>query len=227
MTERATDTVILSPHYDDAVYSCYSELGAATAVVNLFTDCPRGDERRAEDSIALASLYAAGHVWDAGLHEQGRPEPRTVAERVTAILLEHNLMGGRLLCPAGLGWHPHGDHRRTRVGMIKFTPPGWDVWLYADWPYWTDLWRADLGYGRLQPWAAKKVQEVLGRRSPDARIHLTPGETQDKMSMMLCYGGETIGRKSIQREFRRETWRWEAFWRTSDSGQPMTRDWLA
>ena len=223
MLEPLGRIVILSPHYDDAVYSCYSELGAVTAVINLFTDCPRGKERRAEDQAALPQLYAAERVWEAGLKEQSRPEPGAVAERVRAILLEHDLTGGCLMTPAGLGWHPHGDHRRTRLGICKARIPGWEVWLYADWPYWTDLWRGDLGCGRLQPWANRQFQEVLGGRPADRGKHLTPGETQDKMSMMLAYGGETMGRDTIQKAFRRETWRWEAFWRTSDIGQPMTQ----
>ena len=141
-----SSVVVVSPHLDDAVLSCYDELGPATAVVTVFagippaggepgrwdredgvTDSPaRMRERREEDLEALArSGSRAVHL---GLLDSQYADVPPASE-LAAILAPILEPAARVLGPAGIG---NRDHKVVRDAVLLARP---DAVLYADLPY--------------------------------------------------------------------------------------------
>src|SRR3954462_6777516 len=137
--------VVVSTHFDDAVFSCYSLLGPETTVVTALAGLPpagtlgdwdagggatssveRVRERRAEDEAALAlSGSRAVHLdfldkqyWDG--------EGPSVGE--LAYGLEPHLVGP-VYAPAGIG---NDQHALVRDAVLAVRP---DATLYVDLPY--------------------------------------------------------------------------------------------
>lgn len=146
-------TVILSPHFDDAVLSCWHLLegGGDVTVVNVFSGSPpagtpvpvwdrltgaddpvtRMDERRAEDRRALA--LAGRRSVDLGLLDRqydssARSTPSLVT-RLEALLTP----GAVVHAPAGIGRHP--DHETVRAAALELARHGRRVLVYADLPH--------------------------------------------------------------------------------------------
>lgn len=142
--------VILSPHLDDAVLSCWHVLREPgdVRVVNVFAGLPgrgaapgwwdRGSEpremvktRRAEDAAALAS--AAREARNLPLldcqYRDGDQPPAPLLEALRSALSP----GARLLAPAALGAHP--DHVAVRTAALELRRVGFEVGLYADLPH--------------------------------------------------------------------------------------------
>jgi len=144
---------ILSPHFDDAVLSCWHLLAECDepTVVNVFSGSPppgtatawwdeltgandpvtRMLERREEDRAALATTGAATHSLDL-LDDQYR----------TADVRPHVLVAGicgatdreaTLYAPAALDGHP--DHVLVRDAALCLAAAGRRVVLYADLPH--------------------------------------------------------------------------------------------
>ena len=145
--------VVLSPHLDDAVLSCWHVLEGRdpVTVVNVFTGSPprgtdppwwdrltgardpvqRMRERRAEDRRALAragrSAVNLGFLDD----QYGRLEsPAGRLPTRIAALLERDTV---IHAPAGLSRHP--DHEIVRDVALDLARSGWRVALYADLPH--------------------------------------------------------------------------------------------
>lgn len=152
--EQAGDAriVVLSPHLDDAVLSCWHLLdsNAAVTVVNVFTGSPppgtagwwdeltgAGDpiermrERCEEDRRALA-LAGRSAVALELLDAQYRREPPPVAELVERFRAA--MPSGALMhAPAAMMRHP--DHLLVRDAAIELARQGWPLALYADLPH--------------------------------------------------------------------------------------------
>lgn len=145
--------VILSPHFDDAVLSCWSLLVSdpKPTVVNVFGGAPdagvpltrwdrltrarnpreRALERAREDSAVLQSvgcepvnLHFTDYTYRKGDQDTG---PLVVA------LLERLEAGWHVYSPAGIGGHP--DHLVVRAAAVSLLRRGFDVTLYAELPY--------------------------------------------------------------------------------------------
>lgn len=161
-------TVVVSPHFDDAVLSCWHLLDsdADVRVVNVFTGVPpngvapwwdrltgatdsseRVRVRMVEDreALALAGRSAAGLGL---LDEQYRAEPQALApvvERIRAAAPE----GAVLAVPAALARHT--DHELARAAGLALRAEGFGLLIYADlphailygWPTWVTGGRAD------------------------------------------------------------------------------------
>ena len=145
--------VILSPHLDDAVLSCWHVLGrdGDVKVVNVFTGSPedgQGDfawdrltgardsvermrERVAEDAAALRRAGRTGTNLGL-LDNQYRSNGIAPAEVVARIRAEVP-PGSVVYAPAGLGDHP--DHLLVRDAAFELKRAGHDVRLYADMPH--------------------------------------------------------------------------------------------
>lgn len=144
--------LVLSPHFDDAVLSCWSALVAPGEVVvaNLFTGRPAHgvladydriagasssaelmDAREAEDAAALA--LAGRRPTNLGfLEDQYRSRAPAVGELLER--LAERVAGARsVLAPAAIGQHP--DHVLARNVAIALRAAGWPVAFYADLPY--------------------------------------------------------------------------------------------
>jgi LmbE family N-acetylglucosaminyl deacetylase len=157
----AAGVVIMSPHFDDAVLSCWSVLTGLSdvAVVNFFTGAPpagcrphegealtgasdpavRVRERAEEDRAALSlvgvqprNLGLLEHPRSAGRNRFARR--RRSAKRLRELLGDPHLDGAsHVYAPAGLGGHP--DHELVRELGCLILREGRRVSFYADQPY--------------------------------------------------------------------------------------------
>ncbi len=145
---------VLSPHFDDAVLSCWHVLAGQrdVSVVNIFTG-PSEDgealswwdtltrasdpdarlrERLEEDRRALATVGV--EPVDLDLPEElyrpngGAPPP--VLDRLRQVLREPAV----LYAPADIGYR-HGDHGLVRAAALELRAEGFQVRLYADLPH--------------------------------------------------------------------------------------------
>jgi LmbE family N-acetylglucosaminyl deacetylase len=146
-----TRTVILSPHLDDAVLSCWHLLDgpADVRVLNVFAGTPAGPpgwwdrltgatdavvrmrERRDEDRAALATAGREAvslDLLDAQYRCNGR-DPLAVAD-VVAALRPH--VDDRVVLYAPLGDCDHPDHRLARAAAIGLRDEVAELWLYVD-----------------------------------------------------------------------------------------------
>jgi len=168
----AGPVLLLSPHLDDAVLDCWSELssGSSPHVVNVFAGVPQagrsvplwdritgaGDsaarvrERLAEDAQALShagceAIYLP--LLDAQYRRPGEPLEPADIDRALVARLEQPVE--RVLAPAAIGGHP--DHVLVRRYARLLLRRGFAVTLYADlpycvmhgWPSWVDGREAD------------------------------------------------------------------------------------
>jgi LmbE family N-acetylglucosaminyl deacetylase len=144
---------ILSPHYDDAVLSCWHLLAAPgdVAVVNVFTAEPapgtvgwwdrvtgaedssaRLRERRWEDAAALGLARRSSvdlGLLDAQYRNGDAPD---VLDTLRSLEL-----GDVVYAPAGLGLH--ADHELVREAALELADNGADVRFYADMPHAAEL----------------------------------------------------------------------------------------
>jgi LmbE family N-acetylglucosaminyl deacetylase len=144
--------VVLSPHLDDAVLSCWSVLTEreSAIVVNVFAGVPPGGtdlrwwdrltgavdsparmrERLAEDVAALALSGRKATNLDA-LDRQYRDAG--AAPPLVDLLLAELPDRAALYAPAGFGGHP--DHLLVRDAALELARRGHPVTLYADLPH--------------------------------------------------------------------------------------------
>jgi LmbE family N-acetylglucosaminyl deacetylase len=158
----AAAVVVLSPHFDDAVLSCWSVLtrSGGVVVVNIFTGVPpgaalhegelltgardaveRARERADEDRAALALAAARPRNLDlpedlhaAGVRRLARLWRRDARLReVMDATVPHLEEGSHIYVPAALGSHP--DHVLVRELGCRLAREGARVSFYADQPY--------------------------------------------------------------------------------------------
>jgi len=145
--------VILSPHFDDAVLSCWHVLTqpAEVEVINVFAGVPVGLDRPAwwdlqtgatdsgrrvrerveEDRRALALAGRRAISLDL-LDEQYRTAEQPLAP-VLARLGELLAPDTRIYAPGAFSDHP--DHALVRCAALQLRAAGFDVALYADLPH--------------------------------------------------------------------------------------------
>lgn len=149
----AMAVVVLSPHLDDAVLSCWRVLTkpGELMVINLFTGVPAGldtpawwdrytgatdsaervRERIEEDRRALA--FAGRTAVNLGfLDKQYRNEAQplvALAESIERLLAP----GARIYAPAAFA--DHADHGLVRAAALELRAAGFAVSLYADLPH--------------------------------------------------------------------------------------------
>lgn len=150
--DPAATELVLAPHLDDAVLSCWSTLVSPSdvAVVNVFAAPPRSSVLTAYDRIAGASSSAARMVERAAedkaalglagrtplnlplLESSYRKRAPAVAE-VLATIADSVPAVSAVLAPAGIGLHP--DHLLVRAAALRLARAGVPLRLYADLPY--------------------------------------------------------------------------------------------
>jgi LmbE family N-acetylglucosaminyl deacetylase len=205
--DPAAPLVILSPHLDDAVWSCFSLLAREEDVVvaTVFAGIPDGEpgwwdvqcgitdsaahvrDRRSEDAAVLASLgHAAVHL--ELLDGQYRDEPvageeivRALAERVPAVR--------RVYSPGGIG---HPDHALVRDAGALLRERGVPVTVYTDYCYstregWPTFVRPDGRPEADEQWRAS-IGHLVGDRLAHPRVvRLTDAESGRKLEAMRGY----------------------------------------
>ena len=145
--------VVLSPHLDDAVLSCWHVLAGSEAVtvVNVFTGSPapgtlpprwdrltgahdpvaRMRRRREEDRRALG--LAGRAPVNLGLLDAQYGRDESPARPLLRRLQRWRDPATVLYAPAALGRHP--DHEVVRDVALDLARAGWRVVLYADLPH--------------------------------------------------------------------------------------------
>jgi hypothetical protein len=185
---------VLSPHFDDAVLSCWHVLRAPgpVIVVNVFAGVPpegtapgwwdrltgawdaaaRVRERASEDRAALA---VAGRVpvnldlFEAQ-HRRHTESPAAIAERIAPEVSGCDTV----YAPAALGAHP--DHALVRDAALCLHTRGARVLLYADMPHaiacgWP-TWVASDGVVAVDvQWAEALAAAVIGQGVARPRVH--------------------------------------------------------
>jgi LmbE family N-acetylglucosaminyl deacetylase len=153
--------VILSPHLDDAVLSCWHLLvrPEEVTVINVFAGIPsvsapawwdrctgatdsaeRVRQRVEEDrkALALAGRTPVNlNLLDDQYREADQPIDSPTGQIATVIE-----PGSEIFAPAAFGGHP--DHLLVRAAALELREQGWAVSLYADlphatvngWPWW-------------------------------------------------------------------------------------------
>jgi hypothetical protein len=238
--------VVLSPHLDDAVLSCWHLLDRAdrAAVVNVFTAPPppgaplawwdrltgatdpaqRMRERRAEDARALghagASACALGQ-----LDHQYRfgPEPRAA---VAAGIAGAVGAGALVVAPAGLAGHP--DHVLVRDAALALATAGARVTLYADlphaiargWPGWVTGERERHGDRVEAAWEAALAQAGLAVARLRRRVHaLDAAARARKLRAVQAYATQRAALDAMAFAPLRDprTLAWEVTWEVGRS----------
>ncbi len=212
------DTVILSPHFDDAVLSCWHVLAGAgeVLVVNVFAGEPpagalgwwdrlagasdsatavrtRVEEDR--EALALAGRTAVNLPFLDGQYRHGDQAPGEIVKALRGVLVP----GTRIYAPASLGDH-HRDHTAVRAAALALRAEGANVALYADVPHATvDGWpRWVLNGGSssdadpaAEQWAAELETTGIPVERMDATAHRLPAEYHaDKLDAVLTYGSQ-------------------------------------
>src|ERR1700684_2052616 len=146
-------TVILSPHFDDAVLSCWHLLVSAgeVLVVNIFageppagtlgwwdrlsgaTDSAAAVRTRIEEdrqALAFAGRSAMNLPFLDSQYRQSEQTPEEIVEALREVVVA----GARIYAPASLGNH-HRDHTAVRTAALALHAEGAEVALYADLPH--------------------------------------------------------------------------------------------
>ena len=214
-------TLLLSPHWDDAVLDCWSVLTGEhqVAVVNLFAGVPppgcltpwdaitgasdsaaRARERIAEDARALARAGRAP-INLPFLDAQYRgAEPDPTLEEIDHALAAAAPSASRVYVTAGIGGHL--DHLLARRYGRMLLRAGLPVTLYADlpycvlhgWPHWVDGSEPDPHRNVDAFWLEylKRVPERPALR--DAHVEpLDDGAAAAKLAAMRCYQTQLPG----------------------------------
>jgi LmbE family N-acetylglucosaminyl deacetylase len=153
----ASRRLLLSPHLDDAVFSCWHVVAGpgAVEVVTLFAGLPepggsvprwdritgardpveRVRERIAEDREALTVAGREGT--NLGFVERQYGVEAPSVEELLVALESHVARSTQVLAPAGLGGH--AAHRLVREAGLRLAAEGHEAGFYADLPYATEF----------------------------------------------------------------------------------------
>ncbi len=211
-------TVILSPHLDDAVLSCWHLLSGPgeVGVINVFAGSPpagsgaswwdrmtgatdsatRMQERRAEDSEAFAIAGRTAVHLDF-LDAQYEPADQPF-ERIVATLRGLIDSDAVVYAPAALG--DHGDHEQVRRAGLALAASGQDVRLYADhphavrrgWPTWVNGTDPAVGRQVVEQWDQRLDPVGLARTRPEIH-HLDVAEQECKLRAVSAYRTQVPG----------------------------------
>lgn len=163
--DATAPALLLSPHWDDAVFDCWALLRSDDdlTVVNVFAGTPsagrltrwdrvtgasdsntRAHERIAEDKQALAQAGRSAVNLPLLDAEYREPGPAPSLSDIDRALTERVRLTSRVYAPAGLG--TNADHKLVRWYSRTLMSAGIPVSLYADlpycvvhgWPHWVD-----------------------------------------------------------------------------------------
>jgi LmbE family N-acetylglucosaminyl deacetylase len=245
VTGKRPGIVVVSPHLDDALLSCYTTLrGRRALVVNVCAGVPvpgslgawdrateatdsgvRMRERIAEDANVLEAL---GTSWESldFLEAQYRDGPLD-ALMVSAALDAAIPSGMPMLAPAGIGDHP--DHLQVRAAAVALARRRCiALYLYADLPY--SIRAGDgtaVGASDLRPPTAPgSAKGGPGRPLAGAPevMTLTESAREHKLALAGRYRSQLRGAGADLFHWLRSPHgvAWEAFWPAGPVASPLT-----
>jgi LmbE family N-acetylglucosaminyl deacetylase len=208
------DTVILSPHFDDAVLSCWHllESPSKVLVVNVFGGEPaagvlgwwdqlagaidsaaavrvRVEEDR--QALALVGCTAVNLSFLDGQYRKSDQAPGEIVQALRGVPIE----GTRIYAPAGLGDH-HRDHAAVRAAALALRAEGANVALYADlphatmfgWPQWVLDGSPSEADQAGEGWASRLRETGVPAERMVAAVHRLPTEHHSrKLEAVLAY----------------------------------------
>ena len=212
------DAVILSPHFDDAVLSCWHVLASAgdVLVVNVFageppagalgwwdrlagaTDSAAVVRTRIEEdrqALAIAGRTAVNLPFLDSQYRQPDQASGEIVEALRGVLVA----GARVYAPASLGDH-HRDHTAVRGAALALHAEGAQVELYADlphatvfgWPRWVRNAGSLNGADRAgERWASQLEATGIPVERMLRAVHRLPAEDQAcKLDAVRTYGSQ-------------------------------------
>ncbi len=221
---------ILSPHYDDAVLSCWHQLEQPdTRVVTVFGGVPQDNKRgawdglsshisgidtihlrRIENSDALQSTIATTLDLDF-LDRQYAPfKKRNVAEITDTV--ERQLTGEhRVIATLGIGTYlrRHPDHVTTRKAAVELSELGHDVSFYADIPYMLPVRNFNNWPERI---SSEKIKRTLNRSVTIESHELNPEQLLRKQIAVKAFASQfqMVNRLAFGALEKANVYRWEA-----------------
>lgn len=211
--------VILSPHFDDAVLSCWHVLAGAdeVLVVNVFagkpsagtlgwwdelagaTDSAAAIKTRIEEdrqALALAGCASVNLPFLDSQYRQSEEGPGEIVEALREVVAAD----ARLYAPASLGGR-HRDHTVVRAAALALHTEGADLRLYADlphatvlgWPRWVLDGDSAAGADPAgEQWASQlEATDIPVERMVAAKHRLTPPAYAKKLEAVRTYSSQT------------------------------------
>jgi hypothetical protein len=189
--DQPAKTVIVSPHFDDAVFSCWTVIDSddPVDVITIFTAGPRPgvvadwDRDTGVDSATRMKQRVAEN--DAALAVAGRRATNLGFLEAMYdgggidinVLREHLLEARSVYIPAGVGLvHRNAEHAVVRDACLSVRP---DSRLYADQPY--CHFRSDID-----------LPEGFGFGLRRVEVSLSVAERERKAQAIRCYLGELV-----------------------------------
>jgi LmbE family N-acetylglucosaminyl deacetylase len=232
-----SSVAILSPHLDDAVFSCWHVLASSrdVVVINVFTGIPpprsetpawdritgahdpaeRMRARLQEDKAALALVDRRAENLDF-LESQYRGDDVPQIGDVIRKVLPDDV---HLLAPAGIGGH--SDHELVRDAALALGEQGRDLALYTDLPYATEFgWPAWMTGAAADPF--RDVDAFWARFVPDGYeprpVELDEELQSAKVKAMRVYRSQfaALEGDSLQRLTHPDLVRFELVWTRAD-----------
>ncbi len=210
----SADSVILSPHFDDAALSCWHVLAGAgeVRVVNVFAgEPPAGTlgwwDRLAGASDSAAAVRARVQEDRLALARAGRTavnlpfldcqyrEGDQAAAEIVEALCDELAPDARIYAPASLGDH-HPDHTAVRSAALALHAQGADVTLYADlphatllgWPRWVLNGGSSTQDRASEQWASQlEATGIALKRMTPTTHQLDAHEHERKLEAVLAY----------------------------------------
>lgn len=237
----ARQRLVLSPHLDDAVFSCFHVVGGPgqVDVVTLFAgvpevggEVPRWDRitgardsaermrrRIEEDRQALALAGRSGRYLEFVEHQYAGVLPRV--EELEAALDEIP-PSTEVFAPAGIGGH--SAHVLVRELGLRLAAAGFATSFYADLPYATEFgWPAWVTGAEPEPfldvdaaWRAD-AEQLYGRGWAPKAVTLANDLRERKLAAVRTYGTQVAALDAgpQQRLTHPELLRYEVVWRRS------------
>ncbi|MDA0563804.1 PIG-L family deacetylase [Streptomonospora sp. S1-112] len=255
MAATVTHTIV-SPHYDDAVFSCGGLLARIGPAARVVTVCgglpPEGRaasdwdqrcgfataraaalERRAEDARALAGVGAQAVPlgWLDRPYAEAAPDADALAAALAPLLT-----GTEVVVPAAIG--AHADHVLARDAALRAARAvGAPVRLYADVPYasagdWT---RPEELRDRRLRWrpALEEVARAGFALAPPRPCRLAPEAAAAKIALARMYASQLCGLGAHHPRLMhvRGELATEVYWRAREDAEaaaaPVPEEWLA
>jgi LmbE family N-acetylglucosaminyl deacetylase len=211
------DAIILSPHFDDAVLSCWNLLAGAgeVLVVNVFAGEPpagtlgwwdrlagasdsvaavRARIEEDRQALALAGRAAVNLPFLDSQYRQSDQASGEIEQALRGVLIKD----ARVYAPASLGDH-HPDHTAVRAAALALHAEGANVTLYADLPHATlfgwPRWVLDGSSSEADPagegWATQLQDTgVAVERMVAATHRLSAKQHAGKLEAVLTYASQ-------------------------------------
>jgi LmbE family N-acetylglucosaminyl deacetylase len=235
MSDRPTRRVLVSPHLDDLVLSCFGALSDGGEALTVFAGEPDTDgllsdwdarcgavssrelmARRRDEDLAAMALAGASvrHLPFAEQHHRHAPiDPAALADA-----LARSLAGAsEVWVPAAVYGNPDHALVRSATFAVLARVPVPAVWLYAEYPYHQYLAPSSGDTAAaLADWFRQRVHSgaSAGRAAPSVRT-LEPVDAARKRAAVECYASQlapldrTLDGRLLDADMLREEYAWQ------------------